>query len=160
MKLTKPPTPVMIWWLGFCLVAVGIELSWFHGILDFIYINDSTKLSIIIGIVLVWQSIACGNELRKSAGLYERNPALERGWFFSDVVLSLGMLGTVIGFMIMLSGFKELDLSDIQTAQDMITQLGAGMSMALITTAVGLVASILLKLQFFMLENYLHFQSQ
>ena len=74
---------------------------------------------------------------------------------FSDVVLSLGMIGTVIGFMVMLSGFKELDISDIQTAQEMLTQLASGMSMALITTAAGLIASVLLKLQFFMLETRL-----
>tara|TARA_Y100000593_G_scaffold43471_1_gene83178 strand:+ start:284 stop:766 length:483 start_codon:yes stop_codon:yes gene_type:complete len=156
MKLTKLPSVVLLWWLGFCTGLVGLELAWIHGLLEFIYDNDGTKLSLVIGIILIWQSIACGIELRKEPKWFEQNNiTLERGWFFSDVVLSFGMIGTVIGFMIMLSGFKELDITDVQTAQDMITQLGAGMSMALITTAVGLISSVALKLQFFMLQNHL-----
>jgi len=155
MKMAKLPSSVMIWWLGFWLAVVGLELAWFYGILDLIYVNDGTKLSLAIGLILIWQSIACGIEMRKSPSRSDHNIALERGWFFSDIVLSLGMIGTVVGFMVMLSGFKELDISDVQTAQDMITQLGSGMAMALITTAVGLISSVLLKLQFFMLQNHL-----
>jgi len=153
--LSKISKPVLVWWLGFCLGLVGIELLWFHEILEFVYNNDATKLSLVIAIIFVWQSIACGFEIRKLPSCSERNPILECGWFFSDVVLSLGMIGTVLGFMVMLSGFKELDISDVQTAQDMITQLGTGMSMALITTATGLIASVLLKLQYFMLESHI-----
>ncbi len=83
------------------------------------------------------------------------NPILERGWFFSDIVLSLGMIGTVAGFMMMLTGFATLDFSDIEAAQGMVARLGAGMATALSTTLIGLIASVLLKLQFFMLERTL-----
>jgi len=155
MKLVKSPSRILVWWLGFWLGIVGLELAWVFGVLEFIYVNDGTKLSLVIGAILVWQTIACGLEMRKPPQWSEQNTVLERGWFFSDVVLSLGMIGTVLGFMIMLSGFKELDIADVQTAQDMITQLGSGMSMALLTTAVGLVSSVLLKLQYFMLQNHL-----
>lgn len=155
MKMAKLPSAIMLWWLGFWLAIVGLELAWVNGILELIYTNDGTKLSLAIGIILVWQSIACGIEMRKSPRWFDHNAVLERGWFFSDVVLSLGMIGTVLGFMVMLSGFKDLDIADVQTAQDMITQLGSGMAMALITTAVGLISSVLLKLQFFMLQNHL-----
>ena len=150
---SKISKSMLLWWLGFCLACVGLELLWFNGGLHFIYNNDATKLSIIIGSILIWQSVSCGNELRKDPLPSGRNLILERGWFFSDVVLTLGMIGTVVGFMVMLAGFKELDISDAQSAQEMITQLGTGMSMALITTAVGLISGVLLKLQFFMLEN-------
>ena len=117
-------------------------------------------MSLIIAFILLWQSISCGLELRKKPEYYEKNIVLERGWLYSDIVLSLGMIGTVIGFMAMLSGFDSLDLSDPKAAQAMLIQLGTGMSTALITTAVGLVSSILLKLQFFMLENYLSLGSE
>jgi biopolymer transport protein ExbB/TolQ len=67
----------------------------------------------------------------------------------SDLFLSIGMVGTVIGFISMLGGFAELDVNNTQTVQDLIKELGLGMSTALYTTLVGLVCSILLKVQYF-----------
>jgi biopolymer transport protein ExbB/TolQ len=78
--------------------------------------------------------------------------AVERGWLWSDVVLSLGMIGTVVGFMVMLSGFAGADFSNVENTQGLIAKLSYGMSTALATTLVGLISSVLLKLQFFMLE--------
>ena len=78
---------------------------------------------------------------------------IESGWLWSDIVLSLGMIGTVIGFMMMLTGFVGIDFSDFDSVQALITKLSAGMATSLSTTLVGLIASVLLKLQFFGLER-------
>jgi len=148
---------LLSWWLGFCLVLVGIELAYINGLVEYVFVNDSTRITIVIAFILIWQSLSCFRELRRKE-LYdsiigEKNYAIERGWFFSDVVLSLGMVGTVIGFMMMLSGFADLDVTSAESAEEMITELGLGMATALTTTLVGLISSILLKLQFFMLER-------
>ena len=44
----------------------------------------------------------------------------------------------------------DIDFSDAESVQGLIAQLGYGMSTALTTTLVGLVSSIVLKIQFFM----------
>ena len=60
MKLAKPPTPVMIWWLGFCLVMVGLELSWLYGVVNFIYENDDS----ILAFELEQRSLRCRRHCR------------------------------------------------------------------------------------------------
>jgi len=65
------------------------------------------------------------------------------------------MIGTVIGFITMLAGFANVDLSDSQSAQDLIINLGSGMSTALYTTLSGLICSLLLKVQCFNMEKLL-----
>jgi hypothetical protein len=143
----------VLWWLLFCLCAVGLEIAYVEGYLKYIFINDVTGLSYLITIILLWQSMMCCIELKNPSHIIgEKNHRIESGWFFSDIVLSLGMVGTVVGFMLMLAGFADLDITSAESAQEMIAQLGIGMTTALTTTLVGLVASIILKLQFFMLE--------
>ena len=76
------------------------------------------------------------------------------GWFITGLVIKLGLLGTVIGFVIMLtsiSGLEALDLSDIKQLMQQMTQ---GMGVAMNTTMVGLVASMLLGLQYLMLDRF------
>jgi len=144
----------VLWWLLFCLCAVGAEIAYIEGYLEYIFINDATGLSYLIVIILLWQSFMCCIELKNPSHVIgEKNHRIETGWFFSVIVLSLGMVGTVVGFMLMLSGFTDLDITSAESAQEMIAQLGVGMTTALTTTLVGLVASILIKVQFFILEH-------
>ena len=42
------------------------------------------------------------------------------GWFFSDILMRLGLIGTVIGFVLMLSTVYELKDNDIQALQNLI----------------------------------------
>ena len=79
--------------------------------------------------------------------------AIETGWFTSDLCLTVGMMGTVIGFIMMLSGFTKVDVSDVNTVQELIKSLGIGMSTALYSTLTGLICSALLKIQYFNLNQ-------
>ena len=63
------------------------------------------------------------------------------------------MIGTIIGFIIVMKDFSTIDFSNLSTIQDLIKNLGSGISTALYTTLFGLVASILTKLQYFALED-------
>ena len=78
---------------------------------------------------------------------------MEVGWFTSDLCLSIGMMGTVIGFIMMLGGFANIDINDMATVQGLIKGLGVGMSTALYTTLTGLICSALLKIQYFNLSQ-------
>lgn len=76
------------------------------------------------------------------------------GWFITSLMLKLGLLGTVVGFVMMLSsleGLQDLDISDIKTLMQQMTQ---GMGVAMNTTLAGLVGSILLGLQFLLLDRH------
>lgn len=94
------------------------------------------------------------NSGREDKHLVEKiDHLIEVGWFASDLCLTIGMIGTVSGFIMMLSGFYTVDVSKVQTIQELIKQLGAGMSTALYTTLVGLICSALLKIQYFNLNQ-------
>ena len=151
------PRPVVIYLVGIFISGVGLEIAYMTGVLETLYYNDVTKLSVLMVAILLWQSCSCLHEIRNQCEPFPNDEVtdkvLERGWFLSDVLLSLGMLGTVIGFIAMLTGFVDIDFADAESVQGLIAQLGYGMSTALTTTLVGLISSIVLKIQFFMLEN-------
>ncbi len=75
------------------------------------------------------------------------------GWFVTGVLVKLGLLGTVVGFILMLgsvSGLENLDTSDIK---ELMQQMTSGMGVAMNTTLVGLVCSVLLGMQYLLLDR-------
>ncbi len=69
------------------------------------------------------------------------------GWFLTDILVRLGLIGTVIGFVLMLSSVYELKQSDIQQLQHLLATMGGGMQVALYTTLSGLGTAMLVSLQ-------------
>ena len=77
----------------------------------------------------------------------------EVGWFIAETCLALGMVGTITGFLLMLSTtFSNIDVSDVATLQRALADMALGMSTALYTTLIGLISSILIKIQLINLE--------
>jgi hypothetical protein len=74
------------------------------------------------------------------------------GHFASDVLLKLGLLGTVVGFILMLLPVGEIDEFDPSLMQQLLSAMSGGMAVALYTTLAGLVTSTLLKLQYHLLD--------
>ncbi|MCG7932434.1 MAG: MotA/TolQ/ExbB proton channel family protein [Candidatus Thiodiazotropha weberae] len=77
----------------------------------------------------------------------------EAGWFVSGLLIKLGLLGTVIGFVLMLAPVAELESFDLADIQGLLQRMTGGMGVALNTTLLGLVCSILLGLQYLMLDR-------
>jgi MotA/TolQ/ExbB proton channel family len=75
------------------------------------------------------------------------------GWFISDLLLSLGLLGTVIGFIVMLGPISGLDAGDQSAIKGALAAMSGGMAVALYTTLAGLIGGMLLKIQGFMLDG-------
>ncbi len=69
------------------------------------------------------------------------------GWFFSDILMRLGLIGTVIGFVLMLGTVYQLKDNDIQALQQLLGTMGSGMQVALYTTLSGLGSAMLVSLQ-------------
>lgn len=76
------------------------------------------------------------------------------GWFFSDLLLRLGLVGTVIGFVLMLGAVNEIRQDDIQGLQELLARMGGGMRVALYTTLAGLGTGILISIQCHWLDRY------
>jgi hypothetical protein len=74
------------------------------------------------------------------------------GAFASDTLMKLGLLGTIIGFIIMLAPIAGLDASDRAMMKSSMGLMSDGMAVAMYTTLAGLVGSILLKIQYYMLD--------
>jgi hypothetical protein len=77
----------------------------------------------------------------------------EFGWFVADLLLSLGLLGTVVGFILMLGPIAALDATDHAAIRAALASMGGGMAVALYTTLAGLIGGILLKVQGFLLDG-------
>jgi biopolymer transport protein ExbB/TolQ len=77
----------------------------------------------------------------------------EFGWFVADLLLSLGLLGTVIGFILMLGPISGLDTTDEGAIKGALAAMSGGMAVALYTTLTGLVGGMLLKVQGFLLDG-------
>ena len=74
------------------------------------------------------------------------------GHFVSDVLIKLGLLGTIVGFILMLLPVSEIDEFEPALMQQLLAAVSEGMAVALYTTLTGLVTSTLLKLQYHILD--------
>jgi biopolymer transport protein ExbB/TolQ len=77
----------------------------------------------------------------------------ESGWFIADLMIRLGLLGTVIGFIFMLGSIANIDNVDLKALQQLLSNMSGGMRTALYTTLSGLSAGILLSFQYQLLEQ-------
>jgi uncharacterized membrane protein len=152
------------WWLLVTLIAGGCYYLYGQDFFNILWDSDFTKLSFIIiglfsgmslwcGKVTWWLSGYSDHKMYDSATVSRAEHDVETGLFVSDLFFTIGMIGTVIGFIVMLSGFESVDLSNPDTSRELMKTLGYGMSTALYTTLTGLVCSSLLKLQYFNLSR-------
>ena len=82
--------------------------------------------------------------------LYE---IVDNGFFVADILLKLGIIGTVIGFIIMLSSLSTIDEMNLAKMNNLLLSMSSGMKVALYTTLSGLICSILLTIQNNFFEN-------
>ena len=77
----------------------------------------------------------------------------EIGWFATDIMLKLGLLGTIIGFIMMLGSVANVKDFDVSTMQKILQLMSSGMGTALYTTMAGLTTSMLAAAQYYMLDR-------
>ena len=73
------------------------------------------------------------------------------GVIASDIALKLGLLGTIIGFILMLKPISELNSTSPEDLKIALASMSSGMAVALYTTLTGLIVSTLLRIQFHVL---------
>jgi hypothetical protein len=75
------------------------------------------------------------------------------GTYASDALMKLGLLGTIIGFIMMLAPIAGLDAADKVSVKTSMGLMSDGMAVAMYTTLTGLIGSILVQTQYYMLDK-------
>ena len=74
------------------------------------------------------------------------------GYVIADLMLKLGLLGTVLGFIFMLGSLVDLNSIDINVMQKLLAQMSGGMKVALFTTLTGMSCGVLLNMKYQLLD--------
>ena len=77
----------------------------------------------------------------------------ETAWWFAAAAIKLGLLGTVIGFIVMSMTIGQMPSFELDQVQDMLKRMTQGMAIALYTTLAGLIANLWLGLQLLLLDR-------
>jgi len=135
-------TRFMIWWLATVIQIIGVAIAYAFGGFEFLLSADQTYLSFAIIVLWMAATTMIGLSSYKSQSNYDTP------WFIAESCISVGMVGTLIGFMLMLSSsLGTVDPSDIESMKAVIGDMSSGMSTALVTTLTGLVFSLFIKIQ-------------
>ena len=141
------------WWLIFCLTLLGLCICVYFNVHKDLYSADVTRLSFLIISIFICTSVWIGTKTYKVGIQQDYDQKCDVGWFVSESCLALGMVGTVTGFLIMLgTAFENVDVTNAATLQQALADMATGMSTALWTTLVGLVSSLIIKVQLVNLE--------
>ena len=79
-----------------------------------------------------------------------RAPA-ELGWFFVDLAVRLGLLGTIIGFILIFASLDNISIDGGDDLKQLLIAMSGGMGTALYTTLTGLTGASLLSIQYLVL---------
>ena len=147
-------TMFLRWWLLFCTSIAVMFIGHAFGFTQALLNNDMKRLSFVIITLFFGSSIFVGYETYKKSKGKSVESGTNIAWFVTEMMLALGMIGTVIGFILMLgSSFESLNVSDTTSVKTALTDMALGMSTALYTTLVGLVCSQALKVQLVNVET-------
>jgi len=79
-----------------------------------------------------------------------RSP-VDLGWFLVDVTIRLGLLGTIIGFILIFTSLSGVSVDGAEGLRELLVAMSGGMGTALFTTLAGLVGATLLSVQYLIL---------
>jgi len=136
------------WWLMFCLIllaSAGLAVMRFD---QQLLRADVTRLSFFIYGLFMFANLRLYYGLRTNRFA----SAVSSAWLVVRISPIFGMIGTVIGFIIMLLGaFTDLDVSNTASMKQALTTMAIGMGSALWTTLTGLICSVALRIELFLL---------
>lgn len=130
---------MLVWWFFFCLQVFGAVVGYHFGVLDMIIAADPTYISLFILIIHTITVAMIGYYT------YRRDMSnIEPLWFVSETQLGLGMIGTLVGFIIMFSGAFAAGVT-AENIKNVVTAIAVGVGTAIWTTLVGLSSGLIIK---------------
>jgi hypothetical protein len=117
--------------------------------ISFVILGIYAILTVFIGVLTYRLTTTDSNDVFRENVVY-----LNGCWYASELLMALGMIGTLIGFTLMLGpALAGLDPANIVAAKAAIFKMAGGMSTAVLTTLVGLITSQLVKIQLINIET-------
>ncbi len=81
-----------------------------------------------------------------------RSP-VELGWFFVDILIRMGLIGTIVGFILIFASLSTGPKPDSGNIQELLISMSGGMGTALYTTLLSLLCATILGLQYMILSR-------
>lgn len=167
------------WLLCVCVTSLAVFIAAYFGVFTELYYGDATWISFGIIAWFAAMSLECGyvtyrinsvldnygggvpNAYTKWVNSHKNGAmmAVERYHFCSGAFTTLGMIGTVIGFIMALPALSHIQAGDASSLTKVVTELTGGVCPALYTTLTGLICSLLLRIQSFSLSQTINSHS-
>jgi len=146
------------WWVSILLIATGLFWAGYFGLVQKVWETDVTMITTLIALIFIvvnlplgWASYKLSDPSYKVLHRGKLDRLLDTCWFTSEQLMALGMLGTVIGLIHMLAAnFIGVGGDGMQ---GMLSEMWKAMGLALYTNAVGLICSIVLKVQVYFIGH-------
>lgn len=144
----------IIWWISVLLITTATFWAHYFGLLEVIWNNDPYRITSIIASIFVAVNLVLGYICFKlkdpqfySNNKVKVNKVYDMCWFASEQLMAIGMFGTVIGLVHMLSANLVGQDMTSESVQNAVGGMWEAMGFALYANAVGLITSIVLKVQ-------------
>jgi flagellar motor component MotA len=139
----KSIKPFYIWWITNLIVASGVFWAWHSGIIAKIWHDDVTMITSGLAVLYLVTTAMIGYIAYTKDFT---NKIVDACWFLSEQMLALGMLGTVIGFIYLLtSGITSASVTDPTSLAALLANMSVGLGIALYTNATGILSSLITK---------------
>ena len=133
-----------------------LTAAWLKGWVDLVIASDQSRMTLVIAGVFLFGLLLCGTRmvgLGQFAATLDYPPQSEARRtallmrigtvrHIANNLVLLGLIGTVLGFVIAFSGIDAEMIGDSERAAGMISQVIGGMGVALYTTLVGTITHI------------------
>lgn len=177
-KASQPHLFALIWWLMLLVFAFGLYIAQSFNLVEPIFSKDRSHLTKAIALLTIAASLHAAWHIIKYSHLLEcfkgdgsksnsnsiinsnlpieimadrlRAP-IEAGWFMVDLAIKLGLVGTIIGFILIFSSLTGEKIVGEDALQQLLVSMSTGMGTALFTTLAGLVAATFLSFQYMVL---------
>lgn len=180
---SAPQRFLQAWTLLISLMCFGLYVLHDLNTLSLIVRLDRSYMVLLILALLLVATVFCGWQLasvtrrsmRLQAGLPEHQQLaveepqardqwlelaadpirrqVEIGWFLADLAIRLGLLGTIIGFILIFGSLNTIRVDGHDELRTLLIAMSGGMGTALLTTLSGLVTASILSIQYLLLDH-------
>lgn len=158
---------LLYWWVSVLAIGtVGFWLAYF-GVAQKVWVNDFTYITSLCTLLYLtatgmlayvvyapakyiandWAG-KFGVDLPMTASYFSHERITDHCWFFSELLMGLGLVGTGLGLIHMLEAAASLNIGgDPATNQKVFTEMTHGLAVAFFTNVTGVITSMALKFQ-------------
>lgn len=153
--------PFLRWWLIVALMIIVATVGAFGGGFALLIGQGTVGASICFATLalLLIKTMKCGvltyrfTETDDLKTIKQIDISKDSIWLFANTCVRIGLLGTVVGFIMAIGVLPGIDFTNVGNVQSLMIKMSEGLSVALYTTLVGIASSILLNIQAFNLTQ-------